>query len=176
MSAAAAKPMKRNKSWPTGNKTVDMVRLLAPIDLLLQRAGTWTQKTPVPPLAYYGYKGGAEHVTPVDFSKDAVAYHADRGRSVLDMALRAAFLLGVEQGARMERARIEDAMTPFLLAVNQEVPKEVRAAAIRRLESWGRRDERRRKKGSDPEPDERMAPQPAKSSAAPLGEDPEDDA
>lgn len=124
------------KAWPAGHKLVDIEKLLAPVRGIMNRAGTWKQRDPLPPLAYVGYDIGQEdrHVRHcADFSRRGVARAEDQNFSVLDMVLDLVFMLGVEQGRRVERERNSAWVLVLRSTVNQMPAGEDRAYAEQAL-------------------------------------------
>jgi hypothetical protein len=98
------------KPWPKGNRMLALDELLAPLQRILREAYDTSRVRPHKFSPYDGFATGEAAITLSPdqmFQPEQVAYEADQGRSVADIALIVAFRLGVEQGRRLERTRKE---------------------------------------------------------------------
>ena len=92
------------KPWPPGDELVDFDQLVGPLASVLKQAGRWIPKAGR--IKYNGYDiGKKEQATCLspDFSKESLAVAREHGETVVDVVLKIAFQLGVEQGRRMAR-------------------------------------------------------------------------
>lgn len=70
------------------------------------------------------------------FSKEGLAYHAERGRGVLDLCLMTAFQLGMEQGRRQVAADIKFAVSTLKLVTDIKLERSELKSVIELLERW----------------------------------------
>ncbi len=98
------------KPWPSAPKLVDFDELYQPIRRSLMAGYSVTRRKGRKSVPYDGYRLGdmeAACAGDVSFEKEDLAYHAERGRSLLDLLFGTMFSLGVEQGRRCTRFELE---------------------------------------------------------------------
>lgn len=122
------------KEWP--NSQYEMVQydnLIDPIKCVLQKAYKFYRRDEVKSFEYDGFNFGKSEQkncpSPQQrFSEKFIEFENKRGKKVLDIAINIVFMLGVEQGRRIEKI----ATKPFLamksaLSAYRETNKELRA-------------------------------------------------
>lgn len=92
------------KEWPAENRTAHFSDLIEGVSRIIRDG--YSMRRTQKPLAYEGYGiGKSELATCLDldevFTPEGIAYHANQGRDLLDIALQAAFQLGIEQWRRL---------------------------------------------------------------------------
>jgi hypothetical protein len=127
------KPAKM-KDWPSSPyELVSYYNLVGPVKSVLQKAYKFYRKDEAKSFEYDGFNFGKceqkNCPSPQErFSEKFIAFENKRGNKVLDIALNIVFMLGVEQGRRIERT----VQRPFLsmksaLSTYRETNKELRS-------------------------------------------------
>lgn len=126
------------KQWPDKNEMVDVEKLLTPVRHSLGRAYRLTRINQGADIAYEGYDIGKElRVTSLSPKQALTAVELEwsesqHGRDALDTILLIAFQLGVEQGQRFEREKVEEKLDLLHLILNSNSYEE-QLAKVKKL-------------------------------------------
>lgn len=96
------------RKWPSDPTAhVNYEELVTPV-ITTVRSGFELKRNEMKEFIYDGFEIGAHEqascMNPDEtFSKEGLEYHEERGRDLLDVAINVVFMLGVEQGRRMQR-------------------------------------------------------------------------
>jgi hypothetical protein len=121
------------KDWPNNKyELISYYDLIRPVKSVLQKAYRFYRKDEIKSIEYDGFNfGNADKNCPspqIRFSEKFIELENKRGNKVLDIALNVVFMLGIEQGRRIERM----AQKPFFamksaLSTYREANKELRS-------------------------------------------------